>query len=453
MTMVARLLLPLDKANLAELAKDGVDMRNEYGEPGRGTRNGDRRPRYALVKVTDRNGATEAISTEFDDIVPGASRAEGRTPLWPDTFDALGTRWHSLALTDGKTGRTVRLVLPALTNSNFETGTPMRLARPALVTLPLLAVLVWLSIGRSLLPLTSLVAAIRSRDASRLEPIEMTEVVREVRPLVDSINKLLAKLSATFDRERAFTSQAAHELKTPLAAIKVQAQVALLAENDLDLRKALHGVIEGVDRSAHLAQQMLLLARLDDQTTADVAMINLGELVRAVLAERSAEFKERQLAVSVFAGGASLARADPSLVRIALNNLLDNALKYVQPAGKVELRILENADATFLEVVDDGPGVLPEEQERLVDRFFRGANAKASGTGLGLSIVARIASFLDATLAFSDGLDRRGLSVRMTFPKLDGHANSRIFDSPVQKTDASHSATARRQLRDLPLRH
>jgi two-component system sensor histidine kinase QseC len=417
MIMVARLLLPLDNTNLAELAKDGVDMRNEYDQPGRGPRNGDRRPRYALVKVTNRNGAIEAISRGFTSVVRSASLAEETAPSLLQPFDASGTQWHSLVLTDAKTGRTVWLVLPALTNSNFETGTPMRLARPALVTLPLLALLVWLSIGRSLRPLTLLVDAIHSRDASRLEPIAMSDAVKEVRPLVDSINQLIARLSATFDRERAFTSQAAHELKTPLAAIKVHAQVALLAENDEALRRALHGVIEGVDRSAHLSRQMLLLARLDNQTACEEATFDLGELVRAALAETSHEFNARRIAASVFDGGNAFVRADASLVRIALNNLLDNALRYANPDGLVQVRIIGNDSATYLEVVDDGPGVLEGEREKLVDRFFRGANAKASGTGLGLSIVARIASFSGATLTFADGLNGKGLSARMTFPR------------------------------------
>ncbi|HEX7937148.1 MAG TPA: histidine kinase dimerization/phospho-acceptor domain-containing protein, partial [Paraburkholderia sp.] len=261
---VAQMLALLDQANLATLANARIDVREEErgGETSANdTDDDDSLPRDALFQVRSRDGEVIAGSPPlralhaWDLPVPPVSGAQD--------IVLGGQTYHSFTLRDTALGHTVRVFEQANTRSDLVSGVASRIARPTLVALPVLALLVWLSIGWSLAPLRTLSGAIRSRDINRLEPVDIGRVPTEVRPLVDAINLLLSRLLHSLERERAFTADAAHELKTPLAAIKVQAQVALAEPDAARQRLAMERVVQGVDRSARLAEQLLLLARLD----------------------------------------------------------------------------------------------------------------------------------------------------------------------------------------------
>ncbi|MEA3130505.1 MAG: two-component system, OmpR family, sensor histidine kinase QseC, partial [Paraburkholderia sp.] len=229
---LAQILALLDERNLTVLANARIDVREEEkgGEPGaNNSDDDDTLPRDALFQVLSANGDVLAGSPQlhalhaWDLPVPPASGAQDMT--------LAGQMWHSFTLRDAALGHTVRVFEPANTRSDLVSGVASRIARPTLIALPVLALLVWFSIGWSLAPLKTLSGAIRARDINRLEPVDIGRVPTEVRPLVDAINLVLSRLRHSLERERAFTADAAHELKTPLAAIKVQAQVAL-AEPD-----------------------------------------------------------------------------------------------------------------------------------------------------------------------------------------------------------------------------
>jgi two-component system sensor histidine kinase QseC len=412
---IASLLTPLDTSSLARVASSGVDVRNEYPDgPGSSSNtDGDQVPRRALLEVRDRDSRIVASSPDF-----------GRFSVYkrslPDanglsTFVVGDALWNAVSVRDADSGRTIDLIEPALTGSDLVSGVAGRIARPMLIGLPVLALLVWVGIGRSLAPLAALSRAVRARDATRLDPIALGPEPVEVRPLVEELNQLLARVQATFSRERAFTSDAAHELKTPLAAIKVQAQVALSSCDPEASRVAMQRVAQGVDRSARLAEQLLLLARLDEHEKIAAADVDMVAIAQDAVLARHDEMEQKDIDLSFDAAHAAMVRADATLMRILIDNVLDNAIKYGGAGGKIAVGIARERQTIVLSVSDDGPGVSPAERERITDRFFRGSNVTARGTGLGLSIVARIAQYFDATLHFGPGIGGRGLSVQLAF--------------------------------------
>jgi two-component system sensor histidine kinase QseC len=261
-----------------------------------------------------------------------------------------------------------------------------------------------------------------------MDPVDIGRAPLEVRPLVDAINLMLSRLLTSLERERAFTADAAHELKTPLAAIKVQAQVAL-AEPDRTLQRlAMERVVQGVDRSARLAEQLLLLARLDVHEKLPTVPLKPASVAKdALLAnQRNAQLK----AISVMLNGDMRAeiQAEPVLIGILFDNLLDNAIKYGRDGGNIEVaveRVDEPAgERVLISVRDDGPGVAPGDLDRLTHRFYRATGNQATGSGLGLSIVARIAEHFGATLQLGTGIGGSGLGVEVSFPlHRPAHAN------------------------------
>jgi two-component system sensor histidine kinase QseC len=319
-------------------------------------------------------------------------------------------------LRDTTLGHTVRVFEPANTRSDLVSGVASRIARPTLVALPVLAVLVWFSIGWSLAPLRLLSRAIRSRDVNRLEPIDIGRAPTEVRPLVDAINQLLSRLLHSLERERAFTADAAHELKTPLAAIKVQAQVALAEQDTVRQRLAMERVVQGVDRSARLAEQLLLLARLDVHEKISTAPLKPATVAKDALLANERNAQQKNIHVMLLGDMRAEIDAEPVLIGILLDNLLDNAIKYGHAGGIIEVAVQHAEDRVQVTVRDDGPGVAAGDLDRLTNRFFRATGNQATGSGLGLSIVARIAEHFGASLRLGKGIGESGLAVEVSFP-------------------------------------
>jgi two-component system sensor histidine kinase QseC len=414
---LAQILALLDQRNLTTLANARIDVREEEkgGEPGASdSDDDDALPRDALFQVRGSNGAVLAGSPQLRTLqawnlpVPPVSGTQDIT--------LGGQIWHTFTLRDTVLGHTVRVFEPANTRSDLESGVASRIARPTLLALPVLALLVWFSIGWSLAPLKTLSGAIRVRDINRLEPVNIGQVPTEVRPLVDAINLVLSRLRHSIERERAFTADAAHELKTPLAAIKVQAQVAL-AEPDAALRQlAMQRVVQGVDRSARLAEQLLLLARLDVQEKMSAEPLMPGAIAKDALLINERNAQQKDIRVKLAGDLRAEIIAEPVLIGIMLDNLLDNAIKYGNAGGHIEVDVHHVQDRVQLTVRDDGPGVARDDLAHLTNRFFRATGTQASGSGLGLSIVARIAEHFDASLHLGVGIGGRGLEVQLSFP-------------------------------------
>jgi two-component system sensor histidine kinase QseC len=296
----------------------------------------------------------------------------------------------------------------------------LSLLLPAMLALPLMALGVWWVVGRALRPVDAVARQVGALDAQALAPLaETARLPDEIAPLRTALNALIRRVTEAFDNERRFTADAAHELRTPLAALKVQAQVALRAQADDSRQHALTQVVVGVDRMTHLVEQLLTLARVDPAIqSAAQPPIDPADTVAAVCAELLPLARQRgqNLVVDV-AEGCTVA-ASVAWLQIALRNLVDNALRYAGNGARIEVRLVRTATGCALSVADDGPGVAPELRTRLSARFVRG-EVEDEGCGLGLSIVARIAALSHAQLELGDGLPRvdggHGLKTTLRF--------------------------------------
>ncbi len=289
---------------------------------------------------------------------------------------------------------------------------------PALLFgVPLLGVLVWLVVSAAVRPLAHLGHEVSRRGPGDLRPLPDGGVPMEVNPLVRRLNALFARISASMQAERRFTSHAAHELRTPIAAIRAQAEVA---RDSIDLAArevALAHVIEGCDRAARLVDQMLLLARIDERASQDrPATSRLDQAAARVIADLAPAALENGVALELATDEAVSAAVDAALLDVLLRNLLDNAVRHGGPPGPVTVSCTQDSDGARLEVADHGPGVDEAELVQLGHRFYRASSARGPGSGLGLSIVQRIAEGCGGTVRYRLGSAGRGLLVEVRLP-------------------------------------
>ncbi|CAL92880.1 ATP-binding protein [Azoarcus olearius] len=284
----------------------------------------------------------------------------------------------------------------------------LRILLPFLLALPLLAAAIWLTVGRALQPVAALAAEVEAMKPDGLNPVGLADPPpQEIAPLLQALNRLIGRMAAALAGEQRFTADAAHELRTPLAALRIQAQVAARAGEDSAAReRALDQVIAGVDRMTHLVDQLLTLARLEPAAAqpafAPVDLAAVAEAAVAALAPRSAARKQHvecALAPATVSGNAVW-------LGILARNLIDNALRYAPPGSHIRVRTAREGMRCVLEVSDDGPGLEPGARDSLRARFARGVAADGEGCGLGLSIVGRIVELHGGEFRLGDGLPR-----------------------------------------------
>jgi two-component system sensor histidine kinase QseC len=297
-----------------------------------------------------------------------------------------------------------------LDREEISAGVAGALALPLAITLPVLAVLLGLAVRTGLGPLLVLDREVSARTPDNLAPLDEGPRPAELAPLVTSLDRLLARVRDSLARERRFTSDAAHELRTPIAALRAQAQVARASSNETMRNHALDQLIAACDRAARLVDQMLTLSRVDPLVGIDPACrCDLADVARDAVAEAAPS----AVAVGVdigFDATSSIVRAEAGLLAILLRNLLDNAVRYAGRGSSVRVRVDADRSRTVLEVADDGPGMTPELMARVGERFVRGASVGVEGSGLGLSIVAQIARLHGAQLTYERPKQGTGLS-------------------------------------------
>jgi two-component system sensor histidine kinase QseC len=364
-------------------------------------------------RIQDRSGRVLLQSSHTPEpVLPPAADAK---PVFADIHHA-GQPWRMLSIRSPDGRYLVHIAHPIQDRDRVGLEVAGQVALPILLALPLLALLVYVSVRRSLKPLEELASDVASRSPDNLENLSEPLALREAQPLVAALNRLLTRLAATLDNERRFTADAAHELRTPLAAVKIQAQVALASigpgSNPADHQHALRQVLAGADRATRLVEQLLRLARLDPLARLPHSQpVDLAALAASVVADMQGQAigKQQQLSCIAPAGGVRVL-GDADLLGVALRNLIENALRYTPAAGVIEVHaeMVERVDAHYplLCVRDSGPGVDAAEAPRLLERFYRGqavANATDSnGSGLGLAIVQRIAELHAARLSIEN---------------------------------------------------
>lgn len=291
---------------------------------------------------------------------------------------------------------------------------------PVGLILPIALLLFYISIRRGLRPLDRLATEIARRSSDNLMPLSNGPIPTEAKPLVDALNRLFFRVGGAMENERRFTADAAHELRTPLAALKLQAQVALMAEDPQVRSHALSQISVGVDRASHLVEQLLRLARLDPLSSLpEPQVVDLDAMIRESLAAvRTANPDARQQFIVEPPKGERHVAGDASLLEIALRNVLDNAIRYTPPDTTVWINVQDEGRSYALTIRDNGPGVPASKLARLSERFYRGRESDVEGSGLGMAIVTRIAELHGAKLTTSN-FPAGGLVVR-----LDGLAKS-----------------------------
>jgi two-component system sensor histidine kinase QseC len=290
----------------------------------------------------------------------------------------------------------------------------------------ILALMVWLAIGWGLKPLANMAATLRARHSGSLEPLQLSPLPTELEPMQAALNRMLAQIQEVLARERRFIADAAHEMRTPLAVLRVHAQNLLQAGTEEERRESLEFLITGVDRTSRLVNQLLTMARLEPKNqTPALHAIDLAQTVRDSLAQLTPWLLSKQLELVFDTSGQSFeVLADAAAIDIALNNLITNAANFSPQQGVIRVQLIE-ADGGFqLSIEDQGPGIDEADQGRLFERFYSRGNAQ--GAGLGLTIVNTIATRLGGRITL---VNRRegGLRATLTIP----HGQPR---SPAQRT-------------------
>lgn len=294
-------------------------------------------------------------------------------------------------------------------------GIAGNLLKPLLFSLPLLALLLWVAVARGLKPLVKLTGEVALREPDNLAPLDAGAVPREVMPLIERLNSLFARIDASMQKERRFTADAAHELRTPVAAIKAQAQVARNASGEAERNRALDNAILACDRAAHLIEQLLTLARIDTLSDAIAESCQLRDIATEVIAAIAPSAHARDVQLELTEGGELAVRGNAVLLRILLRNLIDNAVRHTLPGTSVRVSVANEQGQVFLSVSDNGPGIAKEEIAKVAERFYRPLGTRASGSGLGLSIVKHIAEVHGASLNIEPQANENGLRVTVIF--------------------------------------
>jgi len=275
---------------------------------------------------------------------------------------------------------------------------------------------------RGLRPLDAAARDIAARSASSLQPIPGDDAPRELMPLVRSINGLMARLGEAFDAQRRFLADAAHELRTPITALRLQHQVLAGATDDSTRQEAAAQLEKGIGRSQRLVEQLLQVSRSEPEVGPfDVQAIDLNALTQEVVASFSAKADRLNVDLGAIpAAGEAIVQGDPHQLLVLLNNLVDNALRHTPAGGTVDVGVELTPSGAILFVRDTGPGIPKAERPRVFDRFYRGKDAAQGsldphGSGLGLAIVQAIAHRHAAEVTLDSGPDGRGLVVRVMF--------------------------------------
>jgi two-component system sensor histidine kinase QseC len=330
----------------------------------------------------------------------------------------VGYRWRALVVPDTASG--LWLLLAERDDLRYKIADRVVIAvlTPIVLGLPVLALIIWWVVSRGLRPISRLATELESRGAGGLTTIELRGMPHEVEVLANSANDLLRRLEASFQREKRFAADAAHELRTPIAAIRVHLQNLL--DEPGEPGHSLHKLGEGVERLSHLVEQTLVLNRVaPDQYMANFVLLDLYGIAQQVIADLYPQVEAKQQDIQL-EGAATEVSGDRFGIEMLVLNLVSNAIKYTPASGKIEVGVCRLADRVQLYVMDSGPGIPESEHQRVFERFYRVGgdrhNSGVTGCGLGLSIVQRIVALHGASIELGASRFGNGLKVTISFP-------------------------------------
>jgi two-component system sensor histidine kinase QseC len=287
---------------------------------------------------------------------------------------------------------------------------------PMLVGLPLLVLALWWGVRRAVAPLRRLGRVLAERRPQAVEPVVLDDAPSEMQPMLAALNDLFARINTLLESQQRFTADAAHELRTPIAAIRTQAQVAQGEPDEAFRHHALQATIAGCDRASRLVDQLLTLSQLEAGTMPAAGLVDLAEVVRHTVAELAAQAVRKGQTFELDAPEACWVAADAVLLRVLVRNLVDNAIRYNSARAIVKVSVAQVAGRARMVVEDSGPGLSEAASARLGERFFRVLGTGQSGSGLGWSIVRRIAGAQGAALRVDRSTALGGLWVEVDWP-------------------------------------
>lgn len=346
--------------------------------------------------------------------IPLSTGKTGLSTLWLE-----GTSWRVNTVYNPRNGQTIMVSEKSNYREQLENQLTKDTILIMLIAYPFLGFLIWIIVGRGLSSLKRVADAVKRRAPTFLKPVSLESVPSEIEPLIVELNSLFERLAEAFVRNKRFTADAAHELKTPLAALSTQTQVALRAETKEARNQALMKVLASVNRSTHMVQQLLTLSRMDPEA-------HVNEPTKIILAKQAAEVAMR-LAPQAIAKNIELELLAPNStasilgneasIDILIRNLLDNAIRYTQENGFVNIDIQETENTVQLLVTDNGPGIPDDLKNRVFERFYRVIGNRSTGSGLGLGIVQQIAKLHRATVEIETPDNGEGVTFKVTFTK------------------------------------
>lgn len=295
---------------------------------------------------------------------------------------------------------------------------------PMLLALPVLGLSTWWAVRQAVTPLRELQRTLAHRQPAELTPIVLPHAPEEMTPMLEALNALFHRIQALMESERRFTADAAHELRTPIAAIRTQAQVALAESDDRLRQHALMSTLEGCDRATRLVEQLLTLSRLETGGTPALGLLDLNSLVQRVMADAAPQAIQKQQTIELEAPQACAVVGDATLLSVLVRNLVDNAIRYSPPGAHVRVELAQDLGPPTLVVEDSGPGLNPDDLQRIGERFFRVMGTGESGSGLGWSIAKRIATVHQADLQVARSPVLGGLKVTVRWPRATQSSSS-----------------------------
>ena len=316
--------------------------------------------------------------------------------------------------------KVVQVAQPMRVRQEQAAALALQTLRPFALLLPVLAILIWIAVGRALEPLKGLTLLVKSRRVNDFESLPDQPLPDEVRPLVSALNELLGRLGAAVERERSFMLDAAHELRTPLTALHLQMGALARAGTEAERTEATQKLAAGVHRAIRLVEQLLSLSRQESRAEPARTQFALDELAREVVAELIPVSDARDIDLGISESQSAFLVGDADAIRTLLRNLVDNAVRYTPVEGRVDVAVQHTGEGAsaraLLKVVDTGPGIPPEDRVRVFDRFYRRPGSSPPGSGLGMAIVKSIADAHRATVTLDAGPDGLGLAVTVSFP-------------------------------------
>ncbi len=354
----------------------------------------------------------------------------GRTDAGYSTHVSDNMAWRSFGLQ--RDGVFVQVSQPLAERLEMSLNISLLATAPIIILIVLLGGLAWVTVRKSLAPLNSIANSLKKQSPYSLTPVALTALPDEILPLAKALNSLLVQLERALSVQRKFTADAAHELRTPLTAIDLQTQLLERCHDDQERRELFTQLRSGISRSSHLVEQLLTLARMEpDKWERPFVRINMSELLRQSVADLTSAALHRQIDLGINRSEPVQIFGDSESLRILLNNLIDNAIRYSYQNGRIDVELYRFEQLCRVVVKDNGPGIPVSERQRVFDRFYRHAGQNGNGSGLGLAIVREIVRQHHGQVQLEDGDDHHGLKVVVSLPVSDPDSDG-VQNRPVK---------------------